>query len=117
MIHPDLSQMVKSGCIRMHQDGKIKKENPASIRCLAMLLRCLCDLSTDPLRLMTAALRFTTVELRMLTMPPRFDRTLVTIQAGNPTVASRPPTNLHDLVVMVVVMRQFQGGLYFFLHT
>ena len=25
MIHPDLSQMVKSGCIGMHQDGKIKK--------------------------------------------------------------------------------------------
>ena len=114
MIHPDLSQLVKSGCIGMHQDGKIKKENPASIRCLAMLLRCLCDLSTDPLRLMTAALRFTTVELRMLMMPPRFDRTLVTIQAGNPTVASRPPTNLHDLVVMVVVMRQFQGGTLIF---
>ena len=30
-----------------------------------------------------------------------------TIQAGSATVASRPPTNLHDLVV---VMRQPQGG-------
>ena len=71
-IHPDLSQMLKSGYIGMRRGGK--KENPASIRCLAMLLRCLRHSSTDPLRLMTAALRFTTVELRMLTMPPRFDR-------------------------------------------
>ena len=40
-----------------------------------------------------------------------------TIQAGSATVASRPPTNLHDLVV---VMRQYQGGggvLSFYLHT
>ena len=40
-----------------------------------------------------------------------------TIQAGSATVGSRPPTNLHDLVV---VMRQSQGGggiLSFFLHT
>ena len=41
-----------------------------------------------------------------------------TIQAGSATVASRPPTNQHDLVV---VMRQSQGGwggvLSFFLHT
>ena len=38
-----------------------------------------------------------------------------TIQAGSATVASRPPTNLHDLVV---VMRQSHGGgLSFFLHT
>ena len=73
--HPDLRQMVKSGCIGMRRDGK--KEIPASIRCLTMLLRCLHDSSTDPLRLMTAALRFTTVELRMLTMPPRFDTVLV----------------------------------------
>ena len=73
--HPDLRQMVKSGCIGMRRDGK--KEIPASIRCLTMLLRCLQDSSTDPLRLMTAALRFTTVELRMLTMPPRFDTVLV----------------------------------------
>ena len=73
--HPDLRQMVKSGCIGMRRDGK--KEIPASIRCLTMLLRCLHDSSTDPLRLKTAALRFTTVELRMLTMPPRFDTVLV----------------------------------------
>ena len=53
-IHPDLSQMVKSGCIGMRQDGK--KENPASKRCLTMLLQCLHDSSTYPLRLMKAAL-------------------------------------------------------------
>ena len=105
--HPDLRQMVKSGCIGMRRDGK--KEIPASIRCLTMLLRCLHDSSTDPLRLMTAALRFTTVELRMLTNA--HDASTIrngasTIQAGSATVASRPPTNLHDLVV---VMRQSQG--------
>ena len=40
-----------------------------------------------------------------------------TIQAGSATVASRPLTNLHDLVV---AMRQSRGGggvLSFFLHT
>ena len=95
--HPDLRQMVKSGCIGMRRDGK--KEIPASMRCLTMLLRCLHDSSTDPLRLMTAALRFTRVELRMLTMPPRFDTVLVRFKP----VALRPPTNVHDLVV---VMRQ-----------
>ena len=73
--HPDLRQMVKSGCIGMRRDGK--KEILASIRCLTMLLRCLHDSSTDPLRLKTAELRFTTVELRMLTMPPRFNTVLV----------------------------------------
>ena len=36
----------------------------------------------------------------MLTMPPRFDTSASTIQAGNATVASQPPTNMHDLVVV-----------------
>ena len=48
----------------MNRDGK--DENPASIRCLTMLLRCLQDSSTVALRLMPAALRFTPMELRML---------------------------------------------------
>ena len=100
--HPDLRQMVKSGCIGMRRDGK--KEIPASIRCLTMLLRCQHDSSTDLLRLMTAALRFTTVELRMLTNA--HDASTIrygasTIQAGSATVASRPPTNLNDLVVVM----------------
>ena len=72
-----------------------KKKIPASKRCLTMLLRCLHDSSTDPLRLKTAALRFTTVELRMLTI--RYGASM--IQAGSATVASRPPTNVHDLLV------------------
>ena len=106
--HPDLRQMVKSGCIGMRRDGK--KEIPVSIRCLTVLLRCQHDSSTDLLRLMTAALRFTTVELRMLTNA--HDASTIrygasTIQAGSATVASRPPTNLHDLVV---AMRQSRGG-------
>ena len=74
----DSSRFESDGKIGVHRDASgWKKENLASIRCLAMLLRCLRYSSTDPLRLMTAALRFTTVELRMLTMPPRFDKTLV----------------------------------------
>ena len=105
----------------MRRDGK--KEIPVSIRCLTVLLRCQHDSSTDLLRLMTAALRFTTVELRMLTNA--HDASTIrygasTIQAGSATVASRPLTNLHDLVV---AMRQSRGGggrggvLSFFLHT
>ena len=43
-----------------------KKKYPASIWCLTMLIRCLKDLSTVPLRLMPAALGFTPMELRML---------------------------------------------------
>ena len=87
--HPDLRQMVKSGCIGMRRDGR--KEIPASIRCLTMLLRCLHDSSTGPLRLMTAALRFTTVEPRMLTMPPRFDSVLVRFKP----VALRPGPRIY----------------------
>ena len=69
-----------------------------------MLLPCLHDSSTDPLRLMTAALRFTTVELRMLTNAQ--DASTIRyadskIQAGSATVASRPLTNVHDLVVVM----------------
>ena len=107
-IHHDSSRFETDGKIGMRRDGK--KEIPASIRCLTMLLSCQQDSSTDPLRLMTAALRFTTVELRMLTNAQdaatiRYGAS--TIQAGSATVASRPPTNLHDLVV---VIRQSQGG-------
>ena len=84
----------------MHPDGK--KEILTSIRCLTMLLRRLHDSSTDPLRLKTAALRFTTVELRMITNA--HDASTIrygasSIQAGSATVASRPPMNVHDLVV------------------
>ena len=100
--HPNLSQMVKSRCIRMRRDGK--KENPASIRCLTMLLRCLHDSSTDPLRLLAAALRLTTLELRMLTNA--YDAFTIrysasTIQASSATVVSRPPRNVHNLVVVM----------------
>ena len=80
---------------RFEQDGKIevhrngKKENPASILCLTMLLRCLHDLSTVPLRFMTAALLFTTVELRMHTMRLRFDTVLVLFKPVVPRHPSR----------------------------
>ena len=63
------------------------KENPASIPCLTMLLRCQHDSSTVPSRFMTAALRFTTVELLILTMRPRFDTVLVRFK---PVVPRRP---------------------------
>ena len=85
----------------MNRDGK---ENPASIRCLTMLLRCLQDSSTVPLRLMPAALRFTPIELRML--KNTHDAVTIrygapTVQAGSATTASRSPTNVHDLAVFM----------------
>ena len=86
----------------MNRNGK--KENPASIWCLTMLLRCLQDSSTVPLRLMLAALRFTQMELRMLkndhAVTIRYGAT--TVQAGSVTTASRSPTNVHDLAVFHV---------------
>ena len=100
-IHHNSSRFEPDGKIGMRRDGK--KENQESIRCLMMLLRCLHDSSTDPLRLMTTELRFTRVALRMVTI--RYGAS--TIQAGSATVASRPATNVHDLVV---VMRQSWGG-------
>ena len=86
----------------MNWDGK--EENPASLRWLTMLLRCLQDSSTVALRLMPAALRFTPMELRMLknahdAVMIRYGAT--TVQAGSATTASRSPTNLHDLAVFM----------------
>ena len=79
-----------------------KKKNPASIRCLTMLLRCLQDSSTVPLRLMPAALRFIPMELRMLknahgAATIRYGAT--TVQAGSATAASGSPTNVHNFHV------------------
>ena len=84
----------------MNQDGK--EENPASIQCLTMLLRCLQDLSMVPLRLMPAALRFTPMELRMLknahdAVMIRYGAT--TVQAGSAMTVSRSPKNVHDIAV------------------
>ena len=64
--------------------------NPASIPCLTMLLRCIHDSTTVPLRLMKAAKQFIPVELRMLTnadasMNPYCAST---IQAGSATTSS-----------------------------
>ena len=33
--------------------------------------------------------------------PPQFNTVLSTIQAGSTMVASQPPTNVHDLVVVM----------------
>ena len=81
-----------------------KKENPPSIRCLTMLLRCLQDSSTVPLRLMPAALRFTLMELR--TLKNAHDAVTIrngatTVQAGSAKTASRSPTNVHDSAVFM----------------
>ena len=86
----------------MNRDGK--EENPASIRCLTLLLRCLQDSSTVALRLMPAALRFTTSELRMLqnardAVTIRYGAS--TVQAGSAMTASRSLTNVHDLAVFM----------------
>ena len=76
------------------------------MRCPTMLLRSLQDSSTIPLRLMPAALRFIPVELRLL--KNAHDVTWIrhgatTVVGGSATAASRSPTNVHDLAV---VMRQ-----------
>ena len=81
-----------------------RDENPASLRCLTMLLRCLQDSSSVPLRLMPAALQFTLMELRMLknahnAVTIRYGAT--TVQAGSTTTASRSPTNVSDLAVFM----------------
>ena len=86
----------------MNRDGK--EENLASIRCLTMLLRCLQDSSTVPLRLMPAALRFNPMELRMLkdahdAVTIRYGAS--TVQAGSAATASRSSTNVHDLAVFM----------------
>ena len=88
-IHHDSSRFELDGKFGVHRVGK--KENPASILCLTMLLRCLHDSSTVPLRFMTAALRFTTVELLMLTKAHdaseiRYGAS--TVQAGSATTCS-----------------------------
>ena len=86
----------------MNRDGN--EENPASIRCLTMLLRCVQGSSTVPLRFMPAVLRFTPMELRMLknahdAVTIRYGAT--TVQAGSATTASRSPTNVYDLAVFM----------------
>ena len=69
-----------------------------------MFLRCLHDSSTDPLRLMTAA----SATIHHGGATNAHDASTIgydarSIEAGSATVASRPPTTVHDLVV---VMRQ-----------
>ena len=114
--HPDLRQMVKSGCIGMRRDGK--KEIPVSIRCLTVLLRCQHDSSTDLLRLMTAALRFTTVELRMLTNA----HDASTIRYGANTIQAGSVTTSHESARFSDCHATVPGGggggvLSIFLHT
>ena len=87
----------------MNRDGR--EENPASIRCLTLLLRCLQDLSTVPLRLMPAALRFTPMELKNADDAATIRYGTTTVQAGSATASSSSPTNVHDLVVMRQVNR------------
>ena len=91
--HPDLRLIIKSGCIGMRRDGK--KEIPASIRCLTMLLRCLHDSSKTHEGRATIHHGGATNARDASTI--RYD--VSTIQAGSATVAPRPPTNVHDLVV------------------
>ena len=88
----------------MNRDGK--EENPASIRCLTMLLLCLQDLSTVPLLLMPTALRFTPMEPRMLKNAHdavKIRNGATTVQASSAKTASRSPTNVHDLAVFLTV--------------
>ena len=82
----------------MHRDGK--KENPASTRCLTLLLQCLRDSSTVPLRLMTAALGFNPVELRMLT---NAHYGASTIQTGSATTSSSCVSPSYTFTIMATI--------------
>ena len=79
----------------MKRDGK--EENPASIQCLTMLLWCLQESSTVPLRLMPAALQILKNAHNAVTI--RYGAT--SVQAGSATTASISPTNVHDLAVFM----------------
>ena len=81
----------------MNRDGK--EENPPSIRCLTMLLRCLQDSSTVPLRLMPAPMELRVLKNANDAVKIRYGVT--TVQAGSATTASRSPTNVHDLAVFM----------------
>ena len=86
----------------MNRDGK--EDNPASIRCLTVLLQCLQDSSTAPLRLMPVAVQFTPMEIQMLknahdAAKIRYGAT--TVQAGSAMTASRSPTNVQDLALVM----------------
>ena len=114
---PDLNQMVKSGCVGMEKK-KIEHQYSVSItmlqRCLSARLIYGSSTSHDGSAMIhhggaTNAQDASTI---------RYGAS--TIQAGSTRVASRPPMNVHDLVI---VMRQPWGGgggtlkLSFFLHT
>ena len=77
----------------------MEKENLASNRCLTMLLWCLHDISTHG---GSATIHHGGATNAHDASTIRYGAS--TIQAGSATVASRPSTNVHDLVV---VMRQF----------
>ena len=100
-IRPDLSQMVKSGCIGVRRDGKKKINHQYGVS------RCSYGVYTIHLRIHYDSWRQRYDSPRWSyecsLMPPWFDTVLVRF---NP-VASRPPTNVHDLVV---VMRRSWGG-------
>ena len=100
--HPDLTQMVKSGCIGMRRDGKKKKfQHQYDVS------RCSYGVSTIRLRTHYDSWRQHQGGATNAHDASTIRYGASTIQAGSATVASRPATNLHDLVV---VMRQSQGG-------
>ena len=101
---PDLNQMVKSGCIGMEKK-KIEHQYSVSItmlqRCLSARLIYRSSTSHDGSAMIhhggaTNAQDASTIR-----------SSASTIQAGSARVASRPPMNVHDLVI---VMQQSWGG-------
>ena len=81
----------------------MEKKIPASIRCLTMLLRFLHDspYGSTTTHDGSATIHHGGAKNAHDASAIRYGAS--TIQAGSATVASRPPTNVHDLVV---VMRQ-----------
>ena len=99
--HPDLRQMVKSGCVGME-----KKRN-SSINTMSH------DAPTMSARFIHGSITTHdgSATIHHGGATNAHDASTIrygasTIQAGSATLASRPPTNVHDLVV---VMRQAKG--------
>ena len=98
--HPDLRQIIKSGCIGIRRDGKKKSSvNTMSHDAPTVSARYIYGSTTTHDGSATIHRGGATNAHDASTI--RYGAS--TIQAGSATVASRPPTDVHDLVA---VMRQ-----------
>ena len=99
--HPDLRQMVKSGCIGMRRDGKKRNSSINTMSHDAPTVSARFIYGSTTTHDGSATIHHGGATNAHYASTIRYGAS--TIQAGSATVASRPPTNVHDLVV---VMRQ-----------